>query len=74
MKFAFTIFLSVYLSVGNVFAQKTEVTNLGSSINSIYSELNPIISSDGRTLYFIRSNHPQNFSQTSESLGYINIF
>jgi len=67
MKFAFTIFLSVYLSVGNVFAQKTEVTNLGSSINSIYSELNPIISSDGRTLYFIRSNHPQNFSQTSES-------
>ena len=34
--------------------------NLGNSINSKYDELRPLISPDGKTLYFIRANHPQN--------------
>jgi Tol biopolymer transport system component len=41
-------------------AQVIEIDNLGPSINSDYPELNPIISADGRTLYFIRANHPGN--------------
>lgn len=41
-------------------AQELEVENLGEQVNSVYSELNPIISADGKTLYFIRANHPQN--------------
>ncbi len=34
--------------------------NLGSAVNSEFSELNPVISPDGRTLYFGRKNHPAN--------------
>jgi OmpA-OmpF porin, OOP family len=30
------------------------------SVNSEYSELNPMLSPDGKTLYFGRKNHPQN--------------
>ncbi len=34
--------------------------NLGKNINSQYSELGPIISPDGRTLFFTRDKHPEN--------------
>lgn len=34
--------------------------NLGPGVNSIYPELNPILSPDGKTLYFVRANHPEN--------------
>jgi hypothetical protein len=37
-----------------------DVENLGDSINSTYDELGPIISPDGRTLYFVIDGHPQN--------------
>lgn len=48
-----------------LFAQQTyEIANLGENINSPYAELNPIISADGRTLYFVRSNHPENTNPT----------
>jgi OmpA-OmpF porin, OOP family len=33
---------------------------LGSNVNSEHSELNPILSPDGKTMYFSRRNHPQN--------------
>jgi OOP family OmpA-OmpF porin len=33
---------------------------LDKNINSEYSELNPLLSPDGKTLYFSRKNHPQN--------------
>jgi hypothetical protein len=35
--------------------------NLGDSVNSPYDELGPLISHDGKMLYFIRANHPGNF-------------
>jgi len=35
--------------------------NLGRSINSAYSEIAPIISPDGKTLYVARQNHPDNY-------------
>lgn len=34
--------------------------NMGLNINSPYSEIAPVISPDGKTLYVARSNHPQN--------------
>jgi outer membrane protein OmpA-like peptidoglycan-associated protein len=34
--------------------------NLGRSVNSVYSDINPVISPDGKTLYFVRVNHPEN--------------
>ncbi len=33
---------------------------LGGDINSGYAEINPILSPDGKTLYFTRVNHPEN--------------
>lgn len=37
-----------------------EKESLGSGINSPYIEAKPIISADGKTLYFTRQNHPDN--------------
>lgn len=34
--------------------------NLGASVNSTYDEINPVLSPDGKTLYFVRVNHPEN--------------
>ncbi|MFL5729984.1 MAG: OmpA family protein [Cytophagaceae bacterium] len=34
--------------------------NLGSHVNSPYEEVGPIITQDGKTLYFDRGNHPEN--------------
>ncbi len=33
---------------------------VGLTVNSDYSEFNPVISIDGKTLYFSRANHPEN--------------
>lgn len=41
-----------------VFAQKAEP--LGSAINSEYNELHPLMSTDGKILYFVRAGHPSN--------------
>ncbi|RED96603.1 OmpA family protein [Marinoscillum furvescens] len=34
--------------------------NMGDAINSPYVEKTPVISADGKTLYFVREDHPQN--------------
>jgi OmpA-OmpF porin, OOP family len=34
--------------------------NLGPNVNSIYSELHPVISADGKTLYYVVADHPKN--------------
>ncbi|MEZ4772033.1 MAG: OmpA family protein [Bacteroidia bacterium] len=34
--------------------------NLGKGINSEYDDLAPVVTPDGKTLYFTRKNHPQN--------------
>ena len=43
----------------SLLAQKAP-ENLGTAVNSEYSELNPVIAPDGRTLYFGRKSHPAN--------------
>ena len=44
------------------------VENLGSNVNSKYSELSPIISADGKVLYFIVESHPDNSQQQVEKI------
>lgn len=34
--------------------------NLGESVNSVYSEIKPVVSHDGQTIYFVRVDHPEN--------------
>lgn len=36
------------------------IEGLDKNVNSEYSELNPLLSPDGKTLYFSRKNHPEN--------------
>jgi outer membrane protein OmpA-like peptidoglycan-associated protein len=38
----------------------TKGENLGNQVNSEYNEINPMISPDGKTLYFARISHPNN--------------
>ncbi|MCK9480618.1 MAG: OmpA family protein [Bacteroidia bacterium] len=40
--------------------QEEIVAKMDKHINTVYSEINPVISPDGKTLYFIRSDHPLN--------------
>lgn len=37
-----------------------KVENLGNTVNSEFNEINPVISPDGKTLFFGRVSHPQN--------------
>lgn len=37
-----------------------QLENLGKTVNTEYNEINPIISPDGKTIYFSRVSHPQN--------------
>ncbi len=41
-------------------ARNIEVERLSENVNSEYPELNPLLSPDGKTLYFSRRNHPEN--------------
>ncbi len=40
--------------------------NMGLNINSPYSEIAPVISPDGKTLYVARANHPRNIKPVSK--------
>jgi outer membrane protein OmpA-like peptidoglycan-associated protein len=46
--------IASYLAAGIV------VEKLDQNVNSDYSEYNPLLSPDGKTLYFSRKNHPEN--------------
>lgn len=58
-------FLGIFL-VGNVLGHPLQNDStsrggeLGGNINSTYDEQNPVLSVDGKTLYFTRKNHPDN--------------
>ncbi|MBL7873038.1 MAG: OmpA family protein [Cyclobacteriaceae bacterium] len=42
------------------------VERLDTNVNSDFSEYNPLLSPDGKTLYFSRKNHPENVGGTSD--------
>jgi len=46
--------------VHNTSGLKYQKENLGSSINTKYEEVMPVISSDGKTIFFDRKDYPQN--------------
>jgi len=50
------------INLQNLAVAQTSFTpeNLGTNVNSSYSEINPVVSVDGKTLFFTRVNHPQN--------------
>ena len=62
MKTTLQILFSVsLLTVQNAFlTAQNKPESIGTAVNTEYSELNPVISPDGKTLYFGRKNHPQN--------------
>lgn len=47
------------------YADKISIEQLDSSVNSNADETAPVISPDGKTLYFARYKHPENFEGTS---------
>lgn len=44
----------------------TKKENLGSNVNTIHTEKHPVISHDGKTLYFIREGDAQNIGENKE--------
>ena len=48
------------ISIPELLASGILVERLDENVNSDYSELNPLLSPDGKTLYFSRRNHPNN--------------
>jgi OOP family OmpA-OmpF porin len=56
-------FLSIILSAQtHTTISKTVLENLGSNVNSTASEIHPVISADGKMLYFVRDGHSGNYS------------
>ena len=47
--------------------EEFELVNLGRRVNSIYHDSAPVISPDGKTLYFTITNHPKNTHGTDNS-------
>ncbi|MEQ8362041.1 MAG: OmpA family protein [Cyclobacteriaceae bacterium] len=48
------------ISIPELLSKGLIVERLDESVNSDFSELNPLLSPDGKTLYFSRRNHPEN--------------
>lgn len=48
------------ISIPELLSKGLIVERLDESVNTDYSELNPLLSPDGKTLYFSRRNHPEN--------------
>ncbi|MEQ8425575.1 MAG: OmpA family protein, partial [Cyclobacteriaceae bacterium] len=48
------------ISIPELLSKGLIVERLDESVNSDFSELNPLLSPDGKTLYFSRKNHPEN--------------
>lgn len=58
------LFVFCTLSCSSVWAQ---LENLGKTVNTEFNEIAPIISPDGKTIYFSRISHPQNTNGTKGS-------
>jgi outer membrane protein OmpA-like peptidoglycan-associated protein len=61
--FFLAIGISLQLNAQSSFLPK----NIGSAVNSQYDEINPVISNDGKILFFVRVNHPENTFGTNDS-------
>lgn len=55
-----------FIPTPELLASGLVIEPLDSEVNSNYSELNPLLSPDGKTLYFSRRNHPENIGGSSD--------
>lgn len=56
-----TLLALLFSSIGSLWAQAPfKGQKLGTEINSAYDEIAPMLSPDGRRLYFVRAFHPEN--------------
>lgn len=62
------LWLTLLLAM-NALAQQLVKENLGANVNSQYDEIGPIISADGRYLYFVRDGSPQNVGGAHSPTG-----
>ncbi|MEQ8926221.1 MAG: OmpA family protein [Fulvivirga sp.] len=62
MKLFLTVFLSFAFTIlfAQEYSQRYELVNLGRKVNTAYHEGAPVISADGKVLYFFVHNHPEN--------------
>ncbi|MEZ4849572.1 MAG: sialidase family protein [Bacteroidia bacterium] len=58
-KYKSIFILITILGIQSSFTQ-TELENLGENVNSNVDDLAPVITPDGKTIYFTRNNHPEN--------------
>ncbi|WMJ74860.1 OmpA family protein [Cytophagaceae bacterium ABcell3] len=63
----YLLFLSVMLGSHGLAQHIFKPENLGDSVNSGNHEINPVISPDENTLFFIRTNHPNNKKEKEEA-------
>lgn len=61
-------FIALFLLVNLKVLAQNKAETLGSDVNTEYSELHPIVSADGNTLYFVRADHPMNNKGTEYSI------
>lgn len=54
----------------NIQNQKIVIENLGAAINSTAADLSPVISPDGKILYFTRQDHPGNVVKEKQDVWY----
>lgn len=54
------------ISIPELLSKGLIVERLDENVNSDYSELNPLLSPDGKTLYFSRRNHPENIGGVTD--------
>lgn len=68
MRYIVLSFLYLYFSASLVFGQDSfSATNFGPEVNTAYHELYPILTPDGKTLFFVRANHPSNNYDSTNS-------
>ena len=62
----FWFIISIFFPRSHILPQSIKKENLGRSINTKYSEHWPVISPDGRTLYFLREEDPVNYGESGD--------
>lgn len=61
--FSFLFFFQSYSQLADKNTKQKTPVSLGSGVNSIAGELSPVISADGKTLYFVRDSHEKNLAK-----------
>jgi OmpA-OmpF porin, OOP family len=60
-------YLVIFLLLIQISLSAQKVENLGESVNTTFNELSPVISPDGKSIYFLREGHPQNRNKAKYS-------